>query len=270
MAERIYNNLGYATLFQAVSASDTELILPPGGAAVFLTRWSPGKVMYLTLVDPNRNVEIVKVTNITGDVLTVERGQDGTGARAWTAGTIVCQRAIAADFSMFMQKGAFRTYAGDPNGVLEGLYPGEKVYNTSFPSWWINISGTTWSCLTGKCVSEWEPYFDNTYWNVLANGFWNGSAWEELGPGMALVPADNGAGPWYINFMPQWIRVTCTGDPITLQVYDQSEPAKIIASNNAYHSGEQQFIDWSLTDSTGIGRLDLYMSTLVTNIEFRL
>jgi len=155
MTERVYNNLPYATLREAITASDTEIALAPGGAAVFLPNWSSGKIMYLTITDPNHNVEIVKVTGITGDVLTVERQQGGTTARSWNAGAIVCQRGVAADFENFIQKGVFRTTTTPPDGVLAAEYDGEKVYESGVDDchkrWHINRGGgTNWDVLAGE------------------------------------------------------------------------------------------------------------------------
>ncbi|HDG97988.1 MAG TPA: hypothetical protein ENG73_07450 [Desulfobacterales bacterium] len=155
MTERVYNNLPYATLREAITASDTEIALAPGGAAVFLPNWSSGKIMYLTITDPDHNVEIVKVTGITGDVLTVERQQGGTTARSWNAGAIVCQRGVAADFENFIQKGVFRMTTTPPDGVLAAEYDGEKVYESGADDchkrWHINRGGgTNWDVLAGE------------------------------------------------------------------------------------------------------------------------
>lgn len=51
---------------------------------------------YCTIVDQLGNLEIVKVTDRTGDTLTVERGQDGTSARDFTVGSVVSHRFNAA------------------------------------------------------------------------------------------------------------------------------------------------------------------------------
>jgi hypothetical protein len=104
-------------------------------------------------VDPSANREVVKVTAIAGDNLTIARGQDGTVARAWPSGTLVTQRTVAANLTGIIQKTAFRTITVNPNGVYTAVYPGEKVYQSGPAAgerrWWKNTTGTKWRLIAG-------------------------------------------------------------------------------------------------------------------------
>jgi len=176
--EHGFNDMAYSLLFEAISDSDTTMVLPAGGAVSFLPGWQSGRTVYLTLTNIQNDIEIVKVTEIHDDILTVERGQDGSVSKAWPVGTIVIQRGVAIDFTSFIQKGGFRSIAGDPNGVLAGLYPGEKVYDTDSKSWWINITGTLWKCLAGTCIpvyQDFNPVVETEYTLVGTDSTWAGA-----------------------------------------------------------------------------------------------
>ena len=173
--EHGFNDMAYSLLFEAISDSDTTMVLPAGGAVSFLPGWQSGRTVYLTLTNIQNDIEIVKVTEIHDDILTVERGQDGSVSKAWPVGTIVIQRGVAIDFTSFIQKGGFRSIAGDPNGVLAGLYPGEKVYDTDSKSWWINITGTLWKCLAGTCIpvyQDFNPVVETEYTMLSLESSW--------------------------------------------------------------------------------------------------
>lgn len=54
---------------------------------------------YLTLIDVSNNLEVVKVTAVATDTFTIERAQDGSTARAYTAGDRVELRPVAGLFN---------------------------------------------------------------------------------------------------------------------------------------------------------------------------
>jgi len=90
-----FANNGYATLASSVASSDTSLTVTSGQGARFPTL-AGGDYFYTTLIDASNNLEIVKCTARTGDVLTVVRGQESTAARSYTAGDRIEQRITAA------------------------------------------------------------------------------------------------------------------------------------------------------------------------------
>lgn len=161
--ELIFNSNARAFLKEGISNSATSIPLQPGGILAFIQAWTSSDELYLTFVDASQNYEIVKVTNmaqnVNGDVLTVERGQDGTTAREWSPGTLIVQRIVAANYTRFMQKGVFRQVAYDPNGILSAAYPGEKIQQAiAGPSysWWKNKSGTVWQRICGDQMLFWD------------------------------------------------------------------------------------------------------------------
>jgi len=155
-----FSNVPYAILEQAVTNTDAMIRLITGGVSRFVPGWrETGRSIYLTLTDPSHHIEIVKVTRIYGDVFTVERGQDGTTARAWPVGSIVCQRGPSTDINMFLQKGVYRSSGVNPNSTVIGTFSGEKIYQTG-PSdcekrWFTNNHGTFWDLHAGvACPSD--------------------------------------------------------------------------------------------------------------------
>lgn len=62
-----------------------------------------GQFFYCTLVDASNNIEVVKVTARSGDVFTVERGQDGTTARLYPSQSYIGQLIPRAVLQAFLQ-----------------------------------------------------------------------------------------------------------------------------------------------------------------------
>lgn len=85
MGQPIFPNNLWATLAAPASASATTLTLTAGHGARFPTI-AAGNWLYVTLCDANNDIEIVTVTAVSGDTLTVVRGADATIAQAWAAG----------------------------------------------------------------------------------------------------------------------------------------------------------------------------------------
>lgn len=97
------SNNAVAKLASAINASATELVITPGSGALFPTLgvgdWFP-----LTVIRPSGALEIMYATAISGDVITVQRAQEGTGAMAFAVNDRVESRATAGMFAEFFQK----------------------------------------------------------------------------------------------------------------------------------------------------------------------
>lgn len=91
----LYTNNASSTLAAGINNSATSLSVAAGAGALFPSP-SGGDVFYATLADSVGNIEIVRVTARSTDALTVVRGQDGTSARAWSAGDAVELRVTRA------------------------------------------------------------------------------------------------------------------------------------------------------------------------------
>lgn len=126
MSMLIVNNL-WATLSADVAPGDTSIHLTTGHGARF-PALTGGNWLYLTLFDKFNHSEVVKVTAVAGDVLTVVRGQDQTIAQAWTAAGARAEHretagfidALKADLDNVLIAGGYTmtgalTLAGDPD-----------------------------------------------------------------------------------------------------------------------------------------------------------
>lgn len=94
----LITNNAVGALAGGISDAVTSLTLGTGEGALFPDTGGGG-YFYVTLIDDSNNKEIVKVTSRTADAFDViVRAQDGTTARAFTAGDRVELRTVAAVF----------------------------------------------------------------------------------------------------------------------------------------------------------------------------
>ena len=95
MAQILYTNNAVANTAADIGPSDLSLTLTSGAPFPSPTG---GDYFFLTL-DDGSNIEIIKVTARSGDVLTIERAQQGTTAGTFVSGTPVALRVTAGGFS---------------------------------------------------------------------------------------------------------------------------------------------------------------------------
>lgn len=146
----VYNNVACGRLRGGINSSQPYADLYPGDVHSF-AQWTPGRYFYATITNALGNIEIVKVTDITGNRITIERGQDNTTAREWYDGAVINQRFNSGAMDTVIQQ-ASRQVAFNPNGILMAAYPYEKVFQLGQGIWWKNISGTVWACVAGKYI----------------------------------------------------------------------------------------------------------------------
>jgi hypothetical protein len=96
MGIKLSNN-AFGTLAAGINSSATSITLTSGQGARFPTL-SAGDYFYATLVDTSNNLEIVKCTARSTDVLTVVRAQESTTARAYNTGDRIEIRLTAQTF----------------------------------------------------------------------------------------------------------------------------------------------------------------------------
>ena len=96
MGIKLTNN-AFGTLATGINSSATSITLTSGQGARFPTL-SAGDYFYATLIDTSNNLEIVKCTARSTDVLTVVRAQENTTARSYSTGDRVEIRITAQTF----------------------------------------------------------------------------------------------------------------------------------------------------------------------------
>lgn len=111
MPRLIFKNNFEVALAQPTTTSDTTITIRSGSG--FPTLGANERVV-ATIVDAATGLqfEIVTVTAVVGDVLTVQRAQEGTAARAWAAGDMLSIRTTAATLT-----NTERNFGAIPSGI---------------------------------------------------------------------------------------------------------------------------------------------------------
>lgn len=112
----LFTNNAFSTLNAGITDSATSITLASGEGALFPAPTGSG-YFYATLVDTSNNLEIVKCTSRSTDVLTVVRAQESTSARAFSAADRIELRLTAA--SLTELRTGITDSANDANTVLD-------------------------------------------------------------------------------------------------------------------------------------------------------
>lgn len=182
MSILLFSNNSQTTLAGAITSVALTANLSPGAGVLFP---NPGADQYfkLTFVDAatGLNNEIVSVTNVTGDTITMIRGQEGTAAQAWQAGDFASNLWTAGSAAAMLQQvqlnptriitasGAFVTTNADGSIGLNRT-SGVAPSNTTLPD----------NCFAGQVIE----YAD-------LKGNFNGNPLTVFAPaGMTIAGAD--------------------------------------------------------------------------------
>lgn len=128
MSLKLANN-AFATLAGAILATDLTFSVSSGQGARF-PALSAGDYFYGTLSDASGNLEIIRVTARAVDVLTVQRGQDGTAARAYSGGDRIEMRPNIAALQAAMQEALLGVAAAGTDVYTANLPLAPLQYNT--------------------------------------------------------------------------------------------------------------------------------------------
>jgi len=142
MSQILWANNASTTITGTIAFNSPSVTVSAGTGALFP---SPGAYQYfLATLSPStpgaQPPEIVRVTSVSGDVFTILRGQEGTTAQAWGAGSIL-QNLITRDtLSVFPQ---MTIYAGNPNGNVAGAAASGNIPPSTL---WDSTNGLVWVC----------------------------------------------------------------------------------------------------------------------------
>lgn len=111
----LFANNAQSTLAAPITNASVSIQLQPGGGAEFPNPVEGQQYFIATMTDVATGLvnEIVYVTKRVGDILTVQRGQEGTTAIAWIAGSSFRMLPTAGTMATFSQ--VQQTQAGAPN-----------------------------------------------------------------------------------------------------------------------------------------------------------
>lgn len=144
MAVKFLNNYG-TNLAANITSAATSITVSSGTGQNFLGLLTGGDIYYMTLIQVGTQspFEIVQVTAVAGDVLTVIRAQDGTTARAWNLGDAIEIRLPRIVLSAFTQTGvSFGTMAiqnANAVAITGGTITGVTITGSTIPN--SNVSG---------------------------------------------------------------------------------------------------------------------------------
>lgn len=108
MSNLLFYNNSKTNLGAPVNPGDTTITLASGAGALFSPGPTGAQYFKITLSDAltGANNEICNCTNVTGDVLTVVRAQEGTAAQTWLVGDTAQGRVTAGALTTLGSEGA--------------------------------------------------------------------------------------------------------------------------------------------------------------------
>jgi len=126
MSKLLFANNAISTLANPVSSVDTTVTLASGTGSLFPAP-SAGQYFVATFQDvaTGNLQEIVWVTNITGDVATIVRAQEGTTALNWVSGDIFANLWTAGSMAQMLQQGDSQSQStnyGVDSGTANAYY----------------------------------------------------------------------------------------------------------------------------------------------------
>lgn len=199
MPRLIFKNNFEVALAQPTTTSDTTITIRSGSG--FPTLGANERVV-ATIVDAATGLqfEIVTVTAVVGNVLTVQRAQEGTAARAWAAGDMLSIRTTAASLT-----NTVRNYGNVPSGMnlnaLTGSWFGQYSQNqnsAASPSlnYPVQKAGVleviqTSAGVTEGCVQLYYPHAEaGLVYLRRFTGDW--SDWKQIFGNGDVIPVVNG------------------------------------------------------------------------------
>ena len=135
-----FSNLATTTLSSSITASATSIDVTDGSVFPAL---SAGDFFYATLDTPPSPTEIVKVTALSGNTLTVVRAQDGTSATSHGSGDTIALRLVAAVLE------SLRDNAGSTYTAGSGLSLTGTTFSNTAPDQTVSLTGSGGTTVSG-------------------------------------------------------------------------------------------------------------------------
>lgn len=207
-------NNAYSTLSGSISASDTTISVAPGTASLFPVPVPGTSYFLLTLkIAASPTIyEIVQVTAVTGDDLTIVRGQEGTSAIAWSAGAVAANLFTAGSFDILIQADELSGTSGAGSiGAASGLTTQGEINRS------LRQTGTFSAGGTITYAQELYAY-NGGLWR------WGGSLPKTVAPGS--TPSTDGISS------TTWIEVGSANLKTSLAGTASGQGAKIVGFND--------------------------------------
>lgn len=183
MTIKLKNN-ARSTLSVALSVAAGQATLVSGGGSAFPTL-GVGEHFYATIVATDGTLEIVDVTAINGDVLTISRGAEGTTPASFPAGSLVELRVTVATLAEAITDNAGGVTSINASGGSTGLtFSGGPVTTSGTLSLGgtlaIGSGGTGASSLATARANLLPSYAGNAGKVLAVNGGTNDIEWQTV------------------------------------------------------------------------------------------
>lgn len=153
----VYKNRFVTQIAAELAATDLTMRIPVADYPAWTEGMVAGDFYYAVLIDDQATQEIVKIKfdgSAAPDMLAIERGQEGTGAKPWARGSYIYQDITSAMLEELQQTEIFRQGAFNPNAALSALYFGEEFYQTDLRLWWKSVGQTSeWRLIVGEILT---------------------------------------------------------------------------------------------------------------------
>ena len=232
MTQLAFSNNATTTLAVAINTTATTIVLAAGTGVVF-PAISTGQ-NFLATIFPSAGsspaAEVVLVTALSTDTLTVVRAQESTSAQSWGVGSQISQLITAGTMQRLLQT---VTYPGNPNGNVAGV----AATSTTSPSTvWDSTDGLLWICTTTGPAST-------AVWNAFAKR--NGETGQNFNS--ATLTTVNAVATGYLqtavitNPVSNNINLETSGSVVVLNLAASSY-MPLLAGNG---TSAQQVVNWS-------------------------
>ena len=261
----LFSNNASAPIATNISATDTTITLAGGQGGEFPAPLS-GDHFYATLTNAANQIEIIRVVNRTGNVVTVLRGQEGTAARAYLAGDLIELRVTAQglnDILLFPPSGnlvsttiitAINELDAKKAGLsLNNTFTGSNTFNN--PTTYNNsatFSGATSFASTSNFASSSTVSFQGSVTSknaITADVVGTADVAKALSPTSTYVtpPANGGTGSNSLT-----VNGVVVADPTTFYTIAPGASGNVLVSNGSiWQSATSGLVGTTWTDLTG-------------------
>lgn len=215
----LFSNSASATLASAITTSSTVITVSTGMGAMFPTITADTYFM-ATLTDSSNNLEVVKVTGRTSDVLTVARAQEGTVAHVYSAGDKIEIRITASSLNGFAQLNGTQAITGNKTFSGTNTFTGTNSFtgaNTFSGNTVFDLGTTTISTLAGPVAGTFTFSGNVTFSNKITgniSGNADGSSTSLVTTNFSIAEA--GGKLVFYNGTTAIASINSTGDFVAL------------------------------------------------------
>lgn len=160
----VLTNNATSLLAAAIEAADTTISVRTVDAGKFPNP-TAGDWFPLTLVDNAGNMEVLKATARVGSIITVERAQENTTAKAFAAGARVDLRATAAALMGVGERATTKTVGAAMAGANGKETPADGDFFTGVQAGGSTMFKATWFNIKSALLSYLGPIFDGRYFS---------------------------------------------------------------------------------------------------------